>query len=259
MICHVNLIPINKIENGDYTKSSNENIMKHSIPGEWDWNRSASYNVGGQTATQWFPNAKYVDLVAGTSPQDIAQRICNGAFVTSSGNPDSSTSTGGGSSGGGSGSGSGSGQSSEEQSNTSPLLDGEMTFEELVGEICNGIDLLFLCKRSTVVVTDYSSIYAEAKYLRDNYHSSVQAEDIALWQLEDGTYELDVNEYGFYNTVIVKYKNGTIEESYEDLVRVYGKVPITYEEKDLDKEWIEKQNKTNNYYFSNINITKPSA
>ena len=28
MICHVNLIPINKIENGAYSKSSNENIMK---------------------------------------------------------------------------------------------------------------------------------------------------------------------------------------------------------------------------------------
>ena len=28
MICHVNLIPINKIENGAYTKSSNENILK---------------------------------------------------------------------------------------------------------------------------------------------------------------------------------------------------------------------------------------
>jgi len=28
MICHVNLIPINKIENGSFTKSSNENIMK---------------------------------------------------------------------------------------------------------------------------------------------------------------------------------------------------------------------------------------
>ena len=28
MICHVNLIPINKIENGSYTKSSNENIIK---------------------------------------------------------------------------------------------------------------------------------------------------------------------------------------------------------------------------------------
>ena len=28
MICHVNLIPINKIENGAYTKSSNENIIR---------------------------------------------------------------------------------------------------------------------------------------------------------------------------------------------------------------------------------------
>ena len=28
MICHVNLIPINKIESGEYIKSSNENIMK---------------------------------------------------------------------------------------------------------------------------------------------------------------------------------------------------------------------------------------
>lgn len=28
MICHVNLIPINKIENGNFTKSSNENIIK---------------------------------------------------------------------------------------------------------------------------------------------------------------------------------------------------------------------------------------
>ena len=28
MLCHVNLIPINKIENGNYTKSTNENIIK---------------------------------------------------------------------------------------------------------------------------------------------------------------------------------------------------------------------------------------
>ena len=28
MLCHVNLIPINKIENGKFTKSSNENILK---------------------------------------------------------------------------------------------------------------------------------------------------------------------------------------------------------------------------------------
>ena len=28
MLCHVNLIPINKIENGNYSKSTNENILK---------------------------------------------------------------------------------------------------------------------------------------------------------------------------------------------------------------------------------------
>lgn len=124
---------------------------------------------------------------------------------------------------------------SSSSAGTSPLLEGSMSFEELVGEICNGIDLIFAVKRSTVVVTDYESIYAEAKYLRDNYHSSVQAEDISLWQLEDGTYELDVNEYGFYNTVIVHYKNGKVVESYEDLVRVFGIVKIEYYEKTLDK------------------------
>ena len=110
-----------------------------------------------------------------------------------------------------------------------------MSFEELIGEICNGIDLIFLVKRSTVVVTDYESLYAEAKYLRDNYHSSVVAEDIALWQLEDGTYELDVSEYGFYNTVKVHYKDGIITESYEDLVRVYGEIAIDYYDTKVDK------------------------
>lgn len=136
--------------------------------------------------------------------------------------------------GGGTGSGSDSGSGST-SGTTSPLLEGSMSFEELIGEICNGIDLIFVCKRSTVVVTDYSSIYAEAKYLRDNYHSSVKAEDIALWQLEDGTYELEVSEYGFYNEVKVHYKNGVVTESYEDLVRVFGHVTKHYYEKTLNK------------------------
>lgn len=210
---------------------SDENIKNHKIPGEWDWNRSASYNVGGQTATQWFPNAQYVDLVAGTSPQDIATRICNQAFVTSEGNPSSS---GGGGAGGSSGGGSGN-TSSESSSDVSPLLQGDMTFEELVGEICNGIDLMFLTKRTVVVVDDFSGIYAEAKYLRDKKSKSVQGEDIKLWQLEEDSYELEVNQHGFYNTVIVKYKDGIVKESFDEYVRVYGEIPITYKDPKIDK------------------------
>ena len=154
---------------------SDKNIKQHKIPGEWDWNRASSYNVGGQTAAQWFPKAQYVDLVAGTSPADIAQRICNGAFVTSEGNPSSNSLGNYSSSGGSSDSSSSSGQS---DSNVSPLLQGDMTFEELVGEICNGIDLMFLTKKSVVVVDDFSSIYAQAKYLRDKNSKVVEGENI---------------------------------------------------------------------------------
>lgn len=173
------------------------------------------------------------------------QQSSSGSGITSGNEAGEDSLSGDGGSSGGDGGSSGDGgsydsgtegsDSGTSSGTTSPLLEGSMSFEELIGEICNGIDLIFVCKRSTVVVTDYSGIYAEAKYLRDNYHSSVKAEDIALWQLEDGSYELEVSEYGFYNTVIIEYKNGTIKESYEDLVRVYGEVPITYKEKTLDK------------------------
>lgn len=206
---------------------SNENIKTHVVSGEWDWNRAASWNVGGQTAAQWFSSNSKVDLVAGTSPEDVAQRICSGTYVTAEGNPTSSTAGGGGTGGSSSGSG--------QASNISPLLSGEMTFEELVGEVCNGIDLLFLCKRSTVVVTDFETIFAEAQYLRKNHHSSVAGEDIKLWQLEEDSYELNINQHGFYNTVVVEYKNGKVKETFDDLVKVYGEVTKTYKEPKIDK------------------------
>ena len=120
-------------------------------------------------------------------------------------------------------------------SNISPLLQGEMTFQELVGEICNGIDLMFLCKRSTVVVTDFSAIFAEAQYLRDNHYKSVRDEDINLWQLEEDSYELNINQHGYYNTVYVHYKNGVVKESFEDLVRTFGELSVTYYDKKVDK------------------------
>lgn len=166
---------------------------------------------------------------------DESTETSSGDGITSEGDAGTdqlSGASGGSATGGTDGTGTSSGSSS---GTTSPLLEGSMSFEELIKEICEGIDLIFAVKRSTVVITDYEGIYAEAKYLRDNYHSSVQSEDISLWQLEDGTYELEVSEYGFYNTVKVHYKNGTVTESYEDLVRVYGEVVVEYDDKTLDK------------------------
>lgn len=162
-----------------------------------------------------------------TSPSEAMNQVLSDANGGGTGqNSGTNSGTNGGSSSNDSSSGGGA---------TSPLLQGDMTFEELVGEICNGIDLIFATKRTTVVITDYEGIYAEAKYLRDMGHESVKGEDISLWQLEDGSYELDVSEYGFYNTVKVHYKNGVVTESYEDLVRVYSEVAIDYYEPKLDK------------------------
>lgn len=162
-----------------------------------------------------------VQIVGGSTPTEIGENLVNAI--------------GGGGAMAGSSSSSGNTNHNSTAPNTSPLLQGEMTFEELVGEICKGVDLMFLCKRSTVVVTDYSTIFAEAQYLRDNHYASVSDEDIHLWQLEEDSYELNVNQHGFYNTVYVVYKNGVVKESYLDLVRVYGELAITYQDKKVDK------------------------
>ena len=137
--------------------------------------------------------------------------------------------------------GSSSSSSSSSEAAYNPILSGEKTFKDLIGEICNGIDVQFLCKRNMIVVTDVETLYAEAAYLREKQKNS--AEDIALWQLQDGTYDLDVNEYGFFNTVYVQYRNGVVKESFPDLVRVYGEVPKTYKEKKLSKTQAQKKAK----------------
>ena len=159
------------------------------------------------------PEPVYEPVYQSSQGQDVTDM--NSAAAAASNNNSSSNNTGGGA--------------------TSPLLQGEMTFEELIGEICNGIDLVFIVRKNTVAITDYESLYAEAKYLRDNYQQSVNTEDIKLWQLADGSYELDIEDYGFYTTVEVNYSNGTVKESIEDLVRVYGEVKITYDEPNIDK------------------------
>lgn len=164
--------------------------------------------------------SQYIGVCWGSSPEDAANRIMNGQV------------TGFGGSGSYTGTSSSTGQAVD---NVSPLLQGEMSFEELMGEICNGIDLLFLVKRSIVVVDDFESIYAEAKYLRDQNSKAAKGETINFWQLEEDSYELEVNQHGFYNTVFVEYKDGKVKESFDEYVRVYGEIPITYKDPKIDK------------------------
>lgn len=118
---------------------------------------------------------------------------------------------------------------------SNPMLAGEKTFQEIISEICDGIDILFLCKKNRVVVTDFEQIYADALYLREHNDMNTKDEDIKLWQLEDGSYELNVDQFGFYNAVIVYYSGGKIYEQFDDLVDVYGVQVKVYNDKTLTK------------------------
>lgn len=201
------------------------------IPKDWDGNYSiAGYNkAAGKTYPEL--NSLYASrcrAVFGANPEAGA----NAVVSAMGGAPIAYSGTGGAGSGSSTYSGSLQGNSDD---NISPLLKGEMTFEELVGEICHGIDLMFLCKRSTVVVTDFSTIFAEAKYLRDNHYSAVSAEDIKLYQLDEDSYELNIDQHGFYNTVYVEYNKGVVKETFDQFVKSFGEVSITYKDPKIDK------------------------
>lgn len=108
--------------------------------------------------------------------------------------------------------------------------DGDNTYEDVLHSIASAIDAHFYFVDNTVCFVSFNALFAM------NRTVSIQkaiTPRIEFWQLLEDSYELDVNQYGFYNTVEIKYKDGTLERAYDDLVRIYGEVKVTYEEPDL--------------------------
>ena len=111
--------------------------------------------------------------------------------------------------------------------------DGEYTYEDIMVNIASAIDAQFFIVDTTVCFVSFNALMAMGS--SEAVAKSIQPR-IEFWQMQEDSYELDVNQYGYYNTVIIKYKNGTLKRSYEDLVRVYGELAVTYEEKSLNYE-----------------------
>ena len=111
--------------------------------------------------------------------------------------------------------------------------DGDYTYDEILNNIASAIDAHFYIVDTTVCFVSFNALMAMGS--SEAIQKSIQP-TIEFWQLLHDSYELNINQYGFYNTVIIKYKNGTLKRAYDDLVRVYGEIPITYEEKDLNYE-----------------------
>lgn len=111
--------------------------------------------------------------------------------------------------------------------------DSDYTYESILNNIAAAIDAQFFIVDTTVCFISFNSLMAMSK--SEAIVKSIQP-TINFWQLQNESYELDINQYGYYNTVIIKYKDGELKRAYDDLVRVYGEVPIEYEEKDLNYE-----------------------
>ena len=107
--------------------------------------------------------------------------------------------------------------------------DSEYTFEDVLHNIASAIDAHFFIIDTTVCFMSFNALFANSNMVQKAVTPRVD-----FWQLQDDSYELNVNQYGYYNTVIIEYKNGKIEKSYEDLVRIYGRIPIKYKEPKLD-------------------------
>ena len=110
---------------------------------------------------------------------------------------------------------------------------GEHTYEEVLNNIAAAIDAQFFIVDTTVCFVSFNALMAMSS--SETIVKSIQPR-IEYWQLLHDSVEIDVNQYGYYNTVIVKYKNGTVKRSFEELVRVYGEIPITYKEPTLNYE-----------------------
>ena len=122
--------------------------------------------------------------------------------------------------------------------------DGENTYEDVLRQIASAIDAHFFIVDDIVNFVSFNTLFTDlnswdykTNVVNNNSKSNVLKSygvpTIEMWQLQHDTFKEDISQYGMYNTVEVNYANGTIKAAYDDLVRVYGEVKVTYDEKDL--------------------------
>lgn len=110
------------------------------------------------------------------------------------------------------------------------------TYFDVLSSIASAIDAHMYMVKDTCYFISFPVLF-----LMDREESGLEEEPLLIdfWMQEDDSFEFDVNQYGFYTTVIVNYRNGRVIAENEDLVRVYGQMPITYDEPKLTKTQAE--------------------
>lgn len=113
--------------------------------------------------------------------------------------------------------------------------DGEHTYEDVLNNIATAIDAHFFIVGTKVIFVSFSQLVGA---LNKNITGG-EVPRITYDLLEEDSFELDINQYGYYNTVEIQYKNGTIKKCYDELVSIFGEIKITYKEPNLDRDTAE--------------------
>lgn len=111
---------------------------------------------------------------------------------------------------------------------------GEKKFKDIIKTITEASDSVLITYINAILIT-FPKLMELSDYLERNYDQQA-IKNIQFWQTEDESYKQSVNQYGFYNTVYVKYNGGTVSAAYEDLVLVYDESAVTYESKTASKK-----------------------
>ena len=110
------------------------------------------------------------------------------------------------------------------------------TYFDVLSSIASAIDAHMYMVKDTCYFISFPVLF-----LMDRSESGLDEEPLLIdfWMQEDDSFEFDVNQYGFYTTVVVNYRNGSVIAENEDLIRVYGQMPIIYNEPNLTKTQAE--------------------
>lgn len=101
------------------------------------------------------------------------------------------------------------------------------TFEDEINKMCEDNDLIwYTTQYNECILLDYATMMEDIEKV---------AFTIKREHMEYPSFDMDVSQFGYANTVVVTYKNGKLEEVYEDLKQIFGRVPKHYNKPNLSK------------------------
>lgn len=123
------------------------------------------------------------------------------------------------------------GESTTSNSNKSSDENDDLTYDDILHSIASAIDAHYYIVNDTLYFISFNTLFAGGYYETGFPDIPIT---IDYWMQEDGSLDVDISQYGMYNTIVLYYKNGYVKVQNEDLVRIYGEIIKYYSDKSIE-------------------------